>query len=159
MDLKLNYEFSTGLLVEGHLRVLRARYLAIRVYATILFLAGAVLLLWNSAWWMLALILLVGGPITWAVFEIQVRRAASKQMSSLRGPVETRITAASIRQDLSTLSSEVRWEAVKSVIQTEHLWLLKINQIQAIQLPRNAFSVEAEAEFVAFLNQRGLLAA
>ena len=156
MDLRLNYELSTSLLVEGHRRIVRTRYVAIRVYALTLFAAGALLMFWNPAWWMLAVILLFGGPLTWATFEIQVRRVASKQMSSLRGPVETRLTTESIRQSLPTLNSEIHWEAVKSAIQTEHLWLLKINPIQAIHLPRKAFSAEAAAEFVTFLRQQGL---
>ena len=156
MDLKLNYEFSTGLLVEGHRRIVRTRYAAVRIYALTLLVAGAVLALWKPSWWMLAMVLMVGGPLTWAAFELQVRRTASKQMSSLGGPVETRLTEESIQQKLSTLSSEVRWDAVKSVIQTEHLWLLKINPVQAIHLPRRAFSAEAAAEFSAFLRKRGL---
>jgi hypothetical protein len=101
----------------------------------------------------------VGGPSTWLGLEIQLRRLATKQMQAFRGPIQTSLDDESIHQELATIKSEIKWSAVASVRQTGRLWLLMLSPVQAIHLPKAAFSAEAMAEFEAFLRQRGLLAA
>ena len=160
MNLQLSYELDKDLLVEGAKAVIARRYQSVRIYAVALLVSGMVLLSglfpgWPMVGWIFAL----GGPLTWLGLEIQLRRLAAKQMKAFGGPIQASINDESIRQELAAIKSEIKWPAVTAVRRTGRLWLLMLSPVQAIHLPKSAFSAEAAAEFEAFLRLRGLLGA
>lgn len=154
MDITLKYELSASLLVEGHKRIIRTRYMLVRVFCCLLALGGLAILGFTKHWHILGGFYLVLGPSCWAVLEAQFRRMASHQLVSFHGPAETHISAAGVRQHFQFLTSNIGWELVSSALETDRLWLLKINSMQAIHLPKAAFKPEDAEAFRAFLAHR-----
>jgi hypothetical protein len=157
VDIKLNYELSIGLIANGYKRIVSVRYVVIKLYACSLVVGGVALAVSGGEWSFLAWIPLIFGPLTWWLFEWQIKRMAEKQLVSFRGPVETTITVEGVRQRFQFMTSNIGWELVKSVIETDAVWLLKVNPLQAIYLPKSAFSSEADGMFRSFLVQKQLL--
>ena len=156
MDIKLNYELTSDLFVKGYKRIVGVRYLAIRLYAFTLAVGGLVMLILGGAWSSFAWIPLIFGPMTWVLFEWQVKRLAEKQLVSFHGPVNTTVTDEGVRQQFQFMTSNIGWELVKCVIETDAVWLLKVNPLQAIYLPKSAFTPEADGVFRSFLVQQKL---
>ena len=157
VDITLRYELSEPLLVEGQKRIIRARYTAVRVYASLLALGGLAILALAKGWAIMGGFFVVLGPGVWGLTEGQLRRLARHQLVSLHGTAETRVTEDGVRQHFRFLTSNIGWELVSSVLETERLWLLKVNPIQAIYLPKAAFSPEDAESFRAFLAHRKLV--
>ncbi|WP_353963644.1 YcxB family protein [Streptomyces sp. NBC_00201] len=65
------------------------------------------------------------------------------------------LTEDSLRLSLPDRSSDWRWAAVQRVVDHRDAWLLRLSTHQALILPKEAFTDQQRAEFLAFAERKG----
>ncbi|MCD9880218.1 YcxB family protein [Streptomyces guryensis] len=76
-----------------------------------------------------------------------------------RSRMTAELTEDSLRLSLPDRSSNWRWAAVQRVVDHRDAWLLKLSTHQALILPKEAFTDQQRAEFLAFAERKGFLVA